>query len=344
MIETKIDIATSFMNKVKVEFPLIEAEPLISPVFKDSFTNSAGPTVAIELIQNKKQKNSTISVLQPCIRYWDIENVGDDSHLSYFNMIAVASFKENERYNVIKTIIDFLIEDCEIEFNKLYATYCKGGMLPNNTLLESDIEGKFFLERMGFVNDHIIGVTPDDGFVANKVEPIGGYKIEMYFDNTINHAFNKMLEVVTSVTYNYEVDLSNAKVEKMNNFQMHACGFGVERLNSVLFSEGKIWELEEFKKYSQVASEFLNGRSETDYKKLIDTCRALTILFDSGASLLHGKENKGRRWILNKYSHLLNHYCLLDKKCFELLTYLYSIESGKSCNQFLSWAESKLIS
>lgn len=344
MIQTKTDIIISFLNKVKVEFPQIEAEPLISPVFKDSFTNSAGPTVAIDILQKKIQKNNAISVIQPCIRYWDIENVGDDRHLSYFNMIAIASFNVDERFYIINTILDFLVEDCKIEFDKLYATYCKGGLLPNSNLIDADIEGKNFLERMGFTNDHIIGVTPDDGFVANKVEPIGGYKIEIYFDNTINHDFNKMLEVVTSVTYDYEVDLSTAKIERLRNFQMHACGFGIERLNSVLFSEGKIWELEEFKKYCQLASEFLNDCSEIDIKKIVDTCRALIILFDSGASLLHGKENKGRRWILNKYFHLFNHYCLLDKKCFEFIIYLYSIESGKSSNQFLLWSESNLIS
>jgi alanyl-tRNA synthetase len=58
---------------------------------------------------NDKTYKGTISNIQSCIRMNDFDEIGDGSHLLYFNMIGLFSFRELS----IKQAIDFWLEFLE---------------------------------------------------------------------------------------------------------------------------------------------------------------------------------------------------------------------------------------
>lgn len=56
-----------------------------------------------EWFKNKDIKNETVCNIQPCIRLTDLDEIGDGTHLLYFNMIGMFSF----RHLSLKETIDF---------------------------------------------------------------------------------------------------------------------------------------------------------------------------------------------------------------------------------------------
>ena len=89
----------------------------------------------------------TISNIQPCLRLNDLEDVGDGTHLLYFNMIGLFSFREL----TLKYTIDFWLD-----FLKSI------GIIPDYLYTNTDIEIKF--------DDQCIWTDGD----------IGGYCTEFY--------------------------------------------------------------------------------------------------------------------------------------------------------------------
>ena len=59
---------------------------------------------------NDKEYKGTIANIQPCIRLNDINEIGDGTHLLYFNMIGLFSFRELTVKDAIDFWMSFLIE------------------------------------------------------------------------------------------------------------------------------------------------------------------------------------------------------------------------------------------
>lgn len=60
---------------------------------------------------------NTISNIQPCLRLNDIEEIGDGTHLLYFNMIGLFSFRQWTVKESIDFWMDFLINKLELKID-----------------------------------------------------------------------------------------------------------------------------------------------------------------------------------------------------------------------------------
>ena len=159
-------------------------------------------------------------------------------------------------------------------------------------------------------------VDRSDGFVANQSEPIGGYKVELYIDLTGQANCNqcipskcncgRFLELVTHVAYEYNISVIDSvyTITPLENLKMYATGFGVERLELVLLGKGK--KIQNISRFAQLF-QHLNC-PETDKIRFIDIITALVFLYTDGAGQLSGKNNRERRWVLNKWLRALGKF------------------------------------
>lgn len=109
-----------------------------------------------------KSYQGTISNIQSCLRLNDIEEIGDGSHLLYFNMIGLFSFRQ---LNVEETI-DFWMEF----LNKI-------GIIPDYITIHPDkINWKEFYKKYN------IEIKIDEGCTWSDGE-MGGYCTEFYKDD-----------------------------------------------------------------------------------------------------------------------------------------------------------------
>jgi alanyl-tRNA synthetase len=298
---------------------LVLRDSLLSEFFPKSFTMSGGPNLLIsEIEQGQHTYPDQCWVCQPCLRYWDIENVGDPTHLSFFEMVACSSFRPNGRRETIKHIVDFLTQTCGIPLSRIYATVFEGGKVFECGPFAEDELGIEILRSLGIDLDHIYMVDRRDGFVANESEPVGGYKVELYIDLT-GQACNqcnqcnpskcncgRFLELVTHVAYMYNISVVEGvyTITHLENLRMYATGFGVERLELVLLGKGK--KIQNISRFAQL-SQYLDY-PETDKIRFIDIITALVFLYTDGAGQLSGKNNSGRRWVLNKWLKALGKF------------------------------------
>lgn len=106
-----------------------------------------------------KSYRGTISNIQSCLRLNDIEEIGDGSHLLYFNMIGLFSFRQ---LSVVETI-DFWMEFLD-----------KIGIMPDYVTIHPDkINWKEFYRKYN------IEVKMDEGCTWSDGE-MGGYCTEFY--------------------------------------------------------------------------------------------------------------------------------------------------------------------
>lgn len=345
MTDTKCSTITvdsvrqKFVNFIGSDSIFVAPESLICPIFPSSFTSSAGPNLAARAFQmaGTRRPRSNQAVIQPCIRYWDINSVGDHTHLSFFEMTALTSIGGFTRYAVIDKILRFLVSTMGLSKPTLWATVFGGGTV-HGIKFEPDTEARRIWADLGILSRQIIDVYGTEGFVANRHEPVGGYRTEIYIELS-EHCLKcskkclpaycdcgRFVELATSVTYAYLVDLdARIPIIPAGESPVHAAGFGIERLCSIYAQNASITDTQSIQYPLKELVDLLpitefDSNQYINALRVIDHCRALLFLFADGADDLRGNSNKGRRWILNKYIRSLHgSLCFMPIESFEAL-------------------------
>lgn len=310
------ELTRLFASSVAQQHPRVPSEPLLSEFFPTSFTSSAGPAILLEHLERGQTRYpSRCHVIQPCLRYWDIPHVGDDTHLSFFEMAACASFEADGRTATLSEVARFLTEECRVGRERLWATYFRGGSVADSAVFSPDDEALQFWTRFGLQESHLVAVDGREGFVANQTEPVGGYRTELYVQVEresppcatclpASCTCGRFIELATSVAYEYSVAHASDRftILPLRSQKMFAAGFGVERLESILAGHGVVHRTARMHRLVEVAAD-ISGKRFTNQSavKLCDALRALLFLYAGGADRLSGKVNKSRRWVLNKW-------------------------------------------
>jgi len=138
---------------------------------------------------------SAIATCQPCLRTSDIDEIGDETHLTFFEMLGNFSFeypaKDGSYFKAeaIKFAWQFLTEVLKIDKNRIHATYFKGD---NNA--PADEESFKILEQIEGLKK--IEPQGEDNFWSLGTENSpGGPTVEFYIDGVEiwNLVFNEYI-------------------------------------------------------------------------------------------------------------------------------------------------------
>lgn len=103
--------------------------------------------------------------VQKCFRTSDIEEVGDKSHLTFFEMLGNFSFGDYFKKEAIEFAHEFLIENCKLKIENLWITYFKGDpSASSGQVVPEDSQTREFWLKLGIPKGRIHGFGREDNF------------------------------------------------------------------------------------------------------------------------------------------------------------------------------------
>ncbi|MFA7285085.1 MAG: alanine--tRNA ligase-related protein [Candidatus Absconditabacterales bacterium] len=244
--------------------------------------------------------------IQKCIRTNDIDDIGDERHLSMFEMMGNWSLGDYFKKEAITRSIEFLIDVLHIDKSKLGATIFAGDEAAG---IPRDDESFEVLQALGI--QHIKEMSFDEHGESDNFwtpGPVGpcGPCVEFYYDR--GESFgpddwdmgvnDRYTEIRNNVMMSYYQDGSG------NGFQPLAqknvdTGMGFERLNMVLQHTETIFETDVFAS----ARAIIAAHTDTiysdylqSYRVIMDHLRAATFLICDGVL----PSNEGRGYVLRR--------------------------------------------
>jgi len=169
-----------------------------------------------------------VVTIQPCLRTSDIEEVGDETHLTFFEMLGNFSFGGYFKKNAIKWGYEFLVKELEIKQDRIWCSIFSG-----DEKNPRDDESAKILEKMGIKykefprEDCFWGPTGDEG-------PYGPC-VEMFVDD---------IEVWTLVFNEYYKNLDGS-YRKLETPGVDT-GMGLERMLVVLNKKNDVFQTDLF--------------------------------------------------------------------------------------------------
>ncbi len=155
---------------------VIPSAPLIPENDPSVLFNTAGMQPLVPYLLGQKHPEGTrLTDYQKCIRTNDIEEVGDNRHLTYFEMLGNWSLGDYFKEESIAMSFEFLTKDLEIPVDKLSVT-CFGG----NELIGKDEESASYWEKAGIPKERVYFLK-DNWWIAGETGPCGS-DTEIFYD------------------------------------------------------------------------------------------------------------------------------------------------------------------
>jgi len=220
-----------------------------------------------------------ITTVQKCIRTGDIDEVGDSSHLTFFEMLGNFSFGGYGRKEAIIYTYDFITKEMDLEIS--YVTFFKG-----LGSIKKDEESKKVWQSLGVIDireegmdDVFWGPTGDSG-------PCGP-TTEIYCKN----ADGEDVEIWNIVFNEYFCDGSREKLDKgevkLTKLPVLGIdtGMGFERLVSIVQKKKSVYETDLF-----------NNEKTKEERIIVDHIKAALFIISDGIL----PSNTGRGYVLRR--------------------------------------------
>ncbi|MDD2324486.1 MAG: alanine--tRNA ligase-related protein [Alphaproteobacteria bacterium] len=241
--------------------------------------------------------------VQKCIRTNDIEDVGDRSHLTFFEMLGSWSIGDYFKDVAVELAGDLLMGKLNIPQSKLYATVYKG----NDTIgLAYDEESHRAWERLGFKSNQIVPLGDEDNLwgPAGDTGPCGPCT-EVFIDLGDKTGIGSYEETGIFNTRRY-IEIWNAGVFMQLNknadgsyaplpFTSVDTGAGLERLTMAINGNENVYQEEP---YTLLLTQMPSVFSQHECRVVADHVRAASHLISDGVSPgRNGREYITRRLI-----------------------------------------------
>jgi len=216
---------------------------------------------------------SRITTCQKCFRTGDIEEVGDDTHLTFFEMLGNFSFgfpnKENSYFKkeAIEFAWQFLTEELGFDKSRIYATYFAGDEL------EPDTESLEILKTIKGLTE-IKPQGRDDNFWSLGTENSpGGPTVEFYIDGV----------EVWNLVFNQNV-FRNGKFESSDGKGVDT-GMGFERLLAKVGDFASVYETDLFAPLFELISQISNKNyadNNSEFRVIADHVKSAVMAINDG--------------------------------------------------------------
>ena len=243
-----IEIRNKYLNFFERHgHKIIPSAPLI-PVNDPSvlFTTAGMQPLVPYLLGEKHPEGNKLTDYQKCLRTNDIDEVGDNRHLTYFEMLGNWSLGAYFKEESIKMSYEFLTKELEIPVEKISVT-CFAG----DDKCPRDEETAKYWKEAGIPEDHIYFLE-DNWWIAGEEGPCGP-DTEMFYDTgkepCSDHCdpscdCGKYVEIWNNVFMEYfkHKDGSYTKLKQKNV----DTGLGLERMTMLLQGKETPFETELF--------------------------------------------------------------------------------------------------
>ena len=174
-----IEIRNRYLNFFKNHgHTIIPSAPLIPENDPSVLFTTAGMQPLVPYLLGETHPAGTrLTDYQKCLRTVDIDEVGDNRHLTYFEMLGNWSLGDYFKEESIQMSFDFLTKEIGIPVEKLYVTCFKG----DQDCPKDEVSSKCW-EKAGILDGHIYFYGKDDNWwIAGEEGPCGP-DTEMFYD------------------------------------------------------------------------------------------------------------------------------------------------------------------
>ncbi len=226
LIEKYIDF---FKTKKHKEIPNSSLIPENDPTVL--FTTAGMHPLVPFLLGQKHPLGKRLVNVQKCIRTGDIDEVGDDFHLTFFEMLGNWSLGDYFKQEAIEYSFEFLTKILKIPKEKLEVTCFKG-----DCNVKKDIESAELWEKLGIKSNQIKFLGKKDNWwgPAGNTGPCGP-DTEMFY---------KKAEIWNDVFIQYNKN-KKGKYEELKQKNVDT-GMGVERTLAVINNLKSVYETSTF--------------------------------------------------------------------------------------------------
>lgn len=243
--------------------------------------------------------------LQKCLRTSDIDEVGDSSHLTLFEMLGNWSLGDYFKEEAIKWSYEFLTSEKYLGIPKDKLSFSVFG---GSEFAPKDLESFAFWKQNGVDENKIYYLGSDHNWweMGTGVGPCGP-DTEMFFEtdkDKCNKNCNpscdcgKFLEIWNDVFMEYKVE--DGKYSKLSNKNVDT-GMGVERVICVLNGEESVYDTEIFEDLKHELENLTNKKYEENLKEfriIMDHIR--TSVFILSEDVLLKPTNVGAGYVLRR--------------------------------------------
>ena len=240
------------------------------------FTTAGMHPLVPYLLGETHPNGKRLTDVQKCIRTSDIEEVGDSSHLTFFEMLGNWSLGDYFKKESISYSYEFLTEVLKIPRDKLYFTVFEG-----DEIAPRDLESYEAWKSVGVDEDHILFLGKEDNFwiLGSGIGPCGP-DTEIFYDTgkekcskDCNPSCNcgKYLEIWNNVFMEFYKD-EQGNLTKLKHHNVDT-GMGLERIICVLNGYDSVYDSDLFINLKLKLEEISN-------LKYIDNLRSFRIIMD----------------------------------------------------------------
>ncbi len=152
---------------------IVSSSSLLPPDASVLLTTAGMQQFKDYFLGKKSPYGNRVASSQKCFRTSDIEEIGDSTHLTFFEMLGNFSFGDYFKEEAIEYAIEFLTEEIGFKREKLWFTIFKGVKKPS--LVPKDLESKEIIKNLGFPEERISEFGMEDNFwgPTGKTGPCG---------------------------------------------------------------------------------------------------------------------------------------------------------------------------
>ena len=246
-----IEIRNKYLNFFKEHgHTIIPSAPLIPENDPSVLFTTAGMQPLVPYLLGEKHPSGTrLTDYQKCVRTNDIEEVGDNRHLTYFEMLGNRSLGDYFKEESIQMSFDFLTKELQIPVEKLSVTVFAGDEdCPRDTVAAE------CWKKAGILDGHIYYYGKDDNWwIAGEEGPCGP-DTEMFYDTgkpacgpdcQPSCDCGKYVEIWNNVFMEYFKD-KDGNYSKLSQRNVDT-GLGLERMTMLLQGKETPFDTELFK-------------------------------------------------------------------------------------------------
>ena len=282
------------------------------------FVNSGMFPLVPYLLGQEHPQGKRLANVQKCIRTVDIENVGDDTHVTFLEMLGNWSFGDYFKDDAIKWSFEFLTNPktgLGLPLDRLAFSVFSG-----DSDVPRDEEAAGVWKSLNVPPDQIAYLGNDDNWwIAGNSGPCGP-DTEMFYwvdDGTKpllpfqdHHTDPRWVEIWNDVFMQFE-KLPEGKLVPLKQKNVDT-GMGLDRALAILNGQKSVYDTELFKPMFEViglGNEILSGDELRKARVVVDHIRAAVFITGDGVE----PSNKDRGYVLRRllrramvYARLLN--------------------------------------
>lgn len=306
------------------------------------FTTAGMHPLVPYLLGEKHPAGNRIFDIQRCIRTGDIDEVGDNSHLTCFEMLGNWFLGTCPKEEMVALSYEFLTSK---EYLSLPVDRLAVSVFEGDEVAPRDEETAHAWERCGIKKENIFYLPKENNWWAlgGGVGPCGP-DTEMFYDTgkpkcckTCSPACDcgKYLEIWNDVFMQYKVEKAGEKAQKLARPNIDT-GMGLERTVAVLNGNESVYDCGCFKQVidfieSKAQVKYLaDEKSKRSYRIITDHLRSATFILGDARGVL--PSNLGQGYILRRFIRRSVNCARnigLDVKYFADIAEIYCEEYGR---------------